>query len=416
LAERHSSQSINEEQDMNSTAVAVSARRSPRSVNGDPGVRVGDREREKVITRLGQAFTQGYLSIPEYETRLDQALQAQTAGALNQLLGDLPVGRIAQSDPRRRAARVAAARRGVRIHFAAYLAAALLMIGIWLIVAVTVGAWYFWPVWPILGWGIGVISHAVPARQLGALPSCIGLSRWTADPAMSSCCVYDMVNRIEPMVLHRRALLGSALAGLVAVAAGCGVRLRLAAPSTASNSVAPAMSALAQLERQFDGRLGVCAIDTGSGVSVSYRAEERFLMCSTAKVLSVAAIQHLASGQPGLLDRLIEYAQSDILKWAPVTSQHVADGMSVAALCDAAITMSDNTAANLLVELPGGPQKVTAFARSIGDQVTSVDRLEPELNVGAPDDTETPRRRPRWRQTCTLLSSAVDSPTTPVIG
>jgi hypothetical protein len=150
---------------MNSTVAAVSERRPHHSVNGAPGVRVGDSEREQVLTRLGQAFTQGYLSIPEYETRLDQALQAQTAGVLNQLLGDLPVSRIAQRDPRRRAARAAAARRGVRIHLAAYLATSFLMIGIWLTVAVTTGAWYLWPVWPILGWGIGVISHAVPVRS-----------------------------------------------------------------------------------------------------------------------------------------------------------------------------------------------------------------------------------------------------------
>jgi hypothetical protein len=133
--------------------------------NPSNGVRIGDREREKVITRLGQAFTQGYLSIPEYETRLDQALEAQTFGELNQPLSDLPVGRIARSDPHRRAARAAAARRGVQIHLTAYLAVSLLMIGIWLALALAVGAWYFWPVWPILGWGIGVISHAVPVRS-----------------------------------------------------------------------------------------------------------------------------------------------------------------------------------------------------------------------------------------------------------
>ena len=134
-------------------------------MNSDLDVRVGDREREKVIARLGQAFSQGYLSIPEYETRLDQAFEAQTAGTLGQVLSDLPVGRIARNDPHRRAARVAAARRGVRIHLAAYLAASLLMIGIWLAVAVTVGAWYFWPVWPILGMGVGVVSHALPVRS-----------------------------------------------------------------------------------------------------------------------------------------------------------------------------------------------------------------------------------------------------------
>lgn len=135
---------------------------------GDPSVRVGDRERENLIARLGQAFAQGYLSLPDYESRLDQAIQATTRGAVGQVLGDLPVGRIARDDPRRRAAKIAAARRGVRVHLAAYLAASLLMIGIWLSVALTAGAWYFWPVWPILGMGIGVVSHAVPVhRYLG---------------------------------------------------------------------------------------------------------------------------------------------------------------------------------------------------------------------------------------------------------
>jgi fatty acid desaturase len=150
---------------MNTMVTALPARRAHHPTNGDPHIRVGDREREKVITSLGQAFTQGYLSIPEYETRLSQALEAQTAGALNQVLSDLPVTRIARGDPRRRAARVAAARRSVQIHLAAYLAASLLMIGIWLALAVTVGDWYFWPIWPILGGGIGVISHAVPVRS-----------------------------------------------------------------------------------------------------------------------------------------------------------------------------------------------------------------------------------------------------------
>ena len=145
--------------------VAVSAQRPHRPASADLGVRVGDREREKAIACLGQAFTQGYLSIPDYETRLDQAFEAQTAGALGEVLSDLPVGRIARDDPQRHAARAAAARRGVRIHLAAYLAASLLMIGIWLAVAVTAGAWYFWPVWPIMGMGIGVVSHAVPVRS-----------------------------------------------------------------------------------------------------------------------------------------------------------------------------------------------------------------------------------------------------------
>jgi Domain of unknown function (DUF1707)/2TM domain len=150
---------------MNTMVTALPARRAHHPANGDPHVRVGDREREKVVTRLGQAFTQGYLSIPEYETRLSQALETQTAGALNQVLNDLPVRRIDRGDPRRRAARAAAARRSVQIHLSAYLTASLLMVAIWLALTLAVGACYFWPVWPILGGGIGVLSHAVAVRS-----------------------------------------------------------------------------------------------------------------------------------------------------------------------------------------------------------------------------------------------------------
>jgi hypothetical protein len=149
---------------MNTVTTALPAQRVHRTPSGDPPARVGDREREKVIARLGQAFSQGYVSLPEYETRLDQAVEAHTAGALNQPLSDLPIKRIARSDPRRRAARIAAARRGVRIHLSAYLTASLLMIAIWLALTVAVGTCYFWPVWPILGGGIGVFSHAVAVR------------------------------------------------------------------------------------------------------------------------------------------------------------------------------------------------------------------------------------------------------------
>ncbi|OHU95673.1 DUF1707 domain-containing protein [Mycobacterium talmoniae] len=147
---------------MTTTLVTPTAPRRRASTN--PAARVGDPERERTAAQLGQAFTQGYLSMTEYETRLGGAFAAQTVGALNQLIEDLPIERISRRDPKRRAAQLAAARRGVRIHLAAYLAVSVLMLGIWLATAVTVGAWYFWPVWPILGWGIGVVSHAIPVR------------------------------------------------------------------------------------------------------------------------------------------------------------------------------------------------------------------------------------------------------------
>ena len=129
-----------------------------------PDVRAGDIERERTATRLGQAFTQGYLSMEEYEARLSQAFAATNVGALTHLTDDLPVREISRRDPRRRAARGEAARRGVQIHLISYLAMVMAATSIWLAIAVTAGAWYFWPIWPILGGGIGILSHAIGVR------------------------------------------------------------------------------------------------------------------------------------------------------------------------------------------------------------------------------------------------------------
>jgi len=125
-------------------------------------VRAGDPERKRTASRLGLAFTQGYLSMDEYETRLSQAFAAHKAGTLSQLTDDLPIDRIRRHDPRRVIARQAAARRGVRIHLFSYLAITLLAISIWAAIAFTTNTWYFWPIWPILGGGIGIVSHAIP--------------------------------------------------------------------------------------------------------------------------------------------------------------------------------------------------------------------------------------------------------------
>lgn len=123
--------------------------------------RAGDRDREAAADRLGQAFAQGYLQLDEYEQRLRVVFGAHTTGELDRLLADLPLERIRRADPRRRAARVEAARRGVRLHLAAYLAMTVIVLAVWAAVAATTGATYFWPIWPILGAGIGLLSHAL---------------------------------------------------------------------------------------------------------------------------------------------------------------------------------------------------------------------------------------------------------------
>jgi hypothetical protein len=126
--------------------------------------RAGDRDREKTAARLGQALAQGYLELGEYEQRVQTAFQTHTTGELKQLLADLPLDRIRRADPRRRAARAAAARRGVRIHLAAYVAMTVVVLTVWAAVAATTGASYIWPIWPILGAAIGLISHALAVR------------------------------------------------------------------------------------------------------------------------------------------------------------------------------------------------------------------------------------------------------------
>jgi len=131
-----------------------------------PSVRVGDTDREKTANLLGQGLAQGYLAMQEYETRLQAAFAANTRAELGLLTTDLPVDRLKRNDPRRRQARRRAARRGMHIHLGGYLAMGVTVLAVWLAVGLTAGAWYFWPIWPIVAAGIGVIGHALPIRAI----------------------------------------------------------------------------------------------------------------------------------------------------------------------------------------------------------------------------------------------------------
>jgi beta-lactamase class A len=151
---------------------------------------------------------------------------------------------------------------------------------------------------------------------------------------------------------------------------------------------------LAALERKHGGRLGVALLDTSSERRAGYRADERFMMCSTFKLLLVAATLARVDHGAERLDRHLIFGKNAVLSYAPVTSHHVGPpGMSIAELCKAAMTLSDNTAANVLLANLGGPSAVTAYARQLGDTMTRLDRIEPELNRSSPDhvsDTTTP--------------------------
>lgn len=156
-----------------------------------------------------------------------------------------------------------------------------------------------------------------------------------------------------------------------------------------------AEAALAAAEKAVGGRLGVGILDTGSGRIVGQRLDERFAMCSTFKLALAAMVLREADAGRLSLDERIVYTKADLQSYAPITSQHLADGhMTVVALAEAAQTTSDNTAANLLLRRLGGPARFTASVRQAGDAVTRLDRFEPTLNLVVPGDdrdTTTPR-------------------------
>src|SRR5271166_2598198 len=182
------------------------------------------------------------------------------------------------------------------------------------------------------------------------------------------------------------------LAGLAAAAAP--LRARAAAPSPEERLDA-ANKHLAWIEEREGGRLGAAVIDTETGWTLEHRADERFPMCSTFKLLAAAAALKRVDDGAERLDRVIAYGPDDLLDYAPIAKTHLASGgMTLADLCAAAIDWSDNTAGNLVLQSIGGHAGFTAFARSLGDELTRLDRNEPTLNEslpGDPRDTTSPR-------------------------
>jgi beta-lactamase class A len=158
--------------------------------------------------------------------------------------------------------------------------------------------------------------------------------------------------------------------------------------------VADLQGAFVRIERDSGGRLGVAVLDTGSGAQAGYHDGDRFPMCSTFKLLAGAAVLKRVDEGKQTLDKRIKYQAGDLVTYSPATEKHVESGMTLAELCEAAITLSDNTAGNLLLANIGGPQGLTAFARTLDDPVTRLDRIEAELNEavpGDPRDTTTPQ-------------------------
>lgn len=143
---------------------------------------------------------------------------------------------------------------------------------------------------------------------------------------------------------------------------------------------------MAEIEADFKGRIGVFAFDIETGRQLKYRAHERFAFCSTFKVMLVSALLKRYEANPAQLEQRITYTQADMVNYSPLTEQFLKEGLPISELCRAALQYSDNTAANLLIKLAGGPEAVTKFARSIGDEHFRLDRWETQLNSAIPHD------------------------------
>ncbi|MEV0294107.1 class A beta-lactamase [Nocardia sp. NPDC050710] len=199
---------------------------------------------------------------------------------------------------------------------------------------------------------------------------------------------YSVFAHLVP--LGRRRIVAAALAvSALTLGTACGSGTdSTATPSTTGSISAPvaATSSFAELETKAGARLGVYAIDTGNGRNVTYRDGERFPMASTFKGLACGALLRDHALSSGYFDQVIHYPATDLVANSPETEKHVDSGMTVAALCDAAITLSDNTAGNQLLKLLDGPAGFTAFLRSLGDSTSRLDRWETELNTAIPGD------------------------------
>jgi beta-lactamase class A len=175
--------------------------------------------------------------------------------------------------------------------------------------------------------------------------------------------------------------------GACAAVAACGLVPTPRQARAASGWSEKLAAELAKIEADSGGRLGVAVLDTLTGARSAHRADERFAMCSTFKLLAAGAILARVDAGKERLNRRIRFEAGDIVVNSAITKDRAGgDGMSLGELCEAAMVVSDNTAGNLLLAALGGPTALTAYVRTLGDSVTRLDRTEPDLNEAIPGD------------------------------
>ncbi|BDH44262.1 CTX-M-151 beta-lactamase [Salmonella enterica subsp. enterica serovar Choleraesuis] len=195
-------------------------------------------------------------------------------------------------------------------------------------------------------------------------------------------------------MINKRLSIALALAAMIGTPVAMALESQKPGSDSANHIQHQMVQQLSALEKSANGRLGVAVIDTGSGAIAGWRMDEPFPMCSTSKVMAVAALLKQSEQTPELMSQPQPVASGDLVNYNPITERFVGKSMTFDELSAATLQYSDNAAMNLILAKLGGPQKVTAFARSIGDDKFRLDRNEPSLNTAIPGDlrdTSTPR-------------------------
>ncbi|MEV0590512.1 class A beta-lactamase [Nonomuraea cavernae] len=205
--------------------------------------------------------------------------------------------------------------------------------------------------------------------------------------------------------------ISTAFVTVAGLGGSAGADTRPAPAARALTGAADVKKQLRELEISYQGRIGAFAIDTGTGKTISYRGGERFPSRSTFKAILCGAILAKArTTDPGLLNRTLRWTAREVVSDSPITElpENIKNGMTTERLCHATITVSDNTAGNVLLKQIGGPAGLTRYYRSLGDPIGRLDRWEPELNDWKPGekrDTIKPASMARSLQKLTVGST-----------
>lgn len=147
------------------------------------------------------------------------------------------------------------------------------------------------------------------------------------------------------------------------------------------------LAAVQSEENALQARVGVAVFDASTGRTWGYRSDERFPLNSTHKAFSCAALLAKVDDGSLSLDQSVKITKEMLVTYSPITEKSLApETMTFSKICQAAVSYSDNTAANVVFDAIGGAAGFKAFMRSVGDERTQLDRTEPALNEGTPGD------------------------------